>query len=132
MSTAKPPRSSRPGPPRVITGAAFIAAGVLHFVIPDFYARVVPPIFGWPYFWTYFTGVAEIAGGAGLLTSRLRRPATMGLVALLVCVWPVHFYMAIRPDVVSPGQLPMWLVWLRLPLQVPMITWTAWAGFRGK
>jgi len=42
-------------------------------------------------------------------------------VALLVCVWPANVYMAMRPEL-FPG-IPVWALWVRVPLQVPMIWW---------
>lgn len=39
---------------------------------------------------TYANGVLEIAGGLGLLDERTRRVAGIGLVLLLVAVWPAN------------------------------------------
>ena len=111
-----------------LTAAGFVVAGLLHFAFPGVYTAVVPPVFPKPRLMVFVSGVAEIAGGIGLLVPRLRRPAMFGLIALLLSVWPVHFYMAFRPDLVPRGPLPAWLVWLRLPLQVPMMLWVAWVG----
>jgi uncharacterized membrane protein len=69
------------------------------------------------------SGAAEIAGGLGVLFPPTRRAAAWGLVLLLVAVWPANLWMAQHPER-FPG-IPMWALWLRLPLQLPLIWW-AW------
>ena len=45
----------------------FIFTGVSHFIFPEAMTEMVPPIFPAPRVWVAGTGVAEIAGGVGLL-----------------------------------------------------------------
>jgi uncharacterized membrane protein len=52
---------------RQLAGPFFIFAGVMHFVIPKTYRRIVPPYVPAPDAIVYLSGVAEIVGGAGLL-----------------------------------------------------------------
>lgn len=66
------------------------------------------------------SGLAEMAGGLGLMIEKTRVWAGWGLVLLLVCVFPANVNMALHP-----GRLPVSLVWLRLPLQ-PALIWLAW------
>ena len=105
-----------------IAGTGFTAAGVMHFVRPEFYERIVPPSFPSPSALVTISGVAEIAGGLGLLVPLLRRAAAWGLIALLVAVLPANLYMAIHADrfadIASPPTL-----WLRLPFQPLMAAW---------
>lgn len=103
----------------------FVAAGVMHFARPQAYERIVPPGFPSPATLVAVSGVAEIAGGVGLLIPRLRRPAGWGLIALLVAVFPANIYMAVRPDRFADLGVPTWLLWLRLPLQGGLIAWVA-------
>ena len=109
-----------------LTAAGFVVAGVLHFVITDAYVQVMPPIFPAPRLLVLVSGVAEIVGGLGLLVPRLRRAATVGLVALLVAVWPVHFWLLVEPGLAPV--FPYWLLVLRLPAQIPMMAWVWWVG----
>ena len=44
------------------------------------------------------SGVAEIAGGLGVLLPRTRRPAGFGLIALLAAVFPANLHMARNPE----------------------------------
>jgi uncharacterized membrane protein len=103
----------------------FVAAGVTHFLRPEIYERIVPPMLPAPRTIVYISGVAEFAGGFGLLVPATRRAAAGGLVALLICVFPANIYMAVA-HVPFPGIAgERWAQWLRLPLQIPLIWWAA-------
>ena len=105
----------------------FVVAGVLHFVWPRAYARIVPPALPYPMALVYISGVGEVLGGLGLLVPSLREWAALWLVALLVAVFPANIYMAVAPERAGFGVAPVWL-WLRLPLQLVLIAWVAWAA----
>ena len=110
---------------RWIFAGIFVASGILHFAIPETYARIVPPMFPRPRLLVLISGGAEILGGVGLLVPRTRRAAAFGLAVLLVAVFPANIYMAVA-HVPSQGIMGnRWLQWLRLPFQVPLICW-AW------
>ena len=114
---------------RWIFASIFLVSGILHFAIPETYARIVPPMFPRPRLLVLISGGAEILGGIGLLVPRTRRPAAFGLAVLLIAVFPANIYMAVA-HVPSTGLLGnRWLQWLRLPLQVPLIWW-AWCYTR--
>jgi uncharacterized membrane protein len=107
--------------------ALFLTSGTLHFARPALFRAIVPPQFGHEVELVAISGVAEIAGGLGLLYGPTRRPAAYGLVALLLAVWPANWYMAIvagRYAAVAPA----WLLWARVPLQVPLIWWVIGAA----
>ena len=82
----------------ILTGVLFVGAGAMHFVRPAMYEKIVPPQLGHAPELVAISGIAEIAGGLGLLIPRTRRAAGLGLVALLVAVWPANIYMAIEAD----------------------------------
>jgi uncharacterized membrane protein len=94
------------------------AAGITHFLVPEAYDAIVPPILPAPRAWTYASGVAEIAVAASLLPARTRRAGATAAAALLVVVFPANVWMA-----VEPGDVPRWLAVARLPLQVPLVLW---------
>lgn len=109
----------------VVLAAIFIAGGVAHLVRPELYRPVMP---GWlPAHdaLILISGVAEALGGVGLLGKRTRRASAIGLILLLIAVFPANVEM-LR---VSQGRgVPWWgeaLLWLRLPLQAVLIWW-AW------
>ena len=111
----------RPAPARAravyAIAALFVAAGVLHFVIPRSYEAIVPPSLPARLFLVYLSGACELAGGVGLLVPRTRRLAALGLIALLAAVFPANVQMLV--DAAAAGK-PAWqvaLLVLRLPLQ---------------
>lgn len=110
---------------RGILALVFCVAGLLHFVKPEVYARIVPPPIPAESA-VLWSGVAEVAGGLGLLFPRTRRAAGWGLIALLLAVWPANIQMALHAER-FPNILPA-LLWLRVALQIPLIWWAWRAG----
>ncbi len=111
---------------RFLTGAAavfYILAGCLHFLHTASYLKIMPPFVPHPVAMVYVSGLAEIAGGLGLLAPSLRRAAAWGLIALLVAVMPANIYMAVDHIQVSATPIPNWLLYARLPLQLLLIWW---------
>ncbi len=108
---------------RRLFGPVFIFAGVLHFVIPRVYESIVPDYLPWHRGLVYASGVAEIAGGAGLLHPRTRRVAGWWSVATLLGVFPANVHMALHPERYAkvPGGHRGLLA--RLPLQGALIAW---------
>jgi uncharacterized membrane protein len=102
--------------------ALFLVTGTLHFARPGLFRSIVPPAFGDPATLVAISGAAELAGGLGLLFAPTRRPAAYGLVALALAVWPANWYMAITAERFA-AVAPAWLIWARVPLQVPLIWW---------
>ncbi|HEY2140487.1 MAG TPA: DoxX family protein [Solirubrobacteraceae bacterium] len=113
---------------RGLLGLFFIQAGVTHFVIPGSYERIVPPGWGDPKTLVKVSGVAEVVGGMGVLVPRTRPLAGLGLVALLLAVFPANVYMALQPE--RFRRIPRWALYARLPLQPLMMRW-AWRATRG-
>ena len=103
----------------------FTSAGVLHFLRPAMYLKIMPPYIPWPLAMVYISGAAEIAGGVGILIPPARRAAALGLMALLVAVFPANIYMATNPVEAGASALPPAALWGRLLLQ-PVFIWWAW------
>lgn len=106
----------------LVTGVLFIAAGAMHFVRPEMYARIVPPSFVHSRELVAISGVAEVAGGLGLLLGPTRRAAGIGLIALLIAVWPANIFMAVESQRFTDSA-PAWALWGRVPLQIVLIWW---------
>jgi len=123
------PQEARPGRRSWFAlGVAFLGAGVNHFVMPRAYERIVPPSMkDRAQSLVVVSGVAEIVGGLGVLLPWTRRPAGIGLIALLAAVFPANLYMARTPE--HFRKLPRWALYARLPLQ-PLMMWWAWSATR--
>ena len=95
--------------------------GTVHFLAPKPFDDIVPAeLPGEARFYTYASGVAEIATGALLVPRRTRRTAALAAVLLFIGVFPANVNM-VRLWWGKPW--PMRIAALaRLPLQIPMIT----------
>lgn len=113
---------------RWVLAAFFVAAGANHFRAPDFYVVMIPAWLAHPAGLVACSGVAEIAGGIGVLVPSLRRAAGWGLVALLVAVFPANVHMALA-HLSPPGlAIPSWVLWARLPFQAALVGWVWWTA----
>src|ERR1700691_4743028 len=116
---------------RTLLGAFFVGAGINHFVIPRVYASIVPPSMQeHAERLVAISGVAEIAGGGGVLLPRTRRLSGLGLIALLAAVFTANLHMAREPGRWAGGnRIIRWALYARLPLQPLMMRW-AWRATR--
>jgi uncharacterized membrane protein len=77
---------------------------------------MIPPPFTGELWVIYVTGVLQIAGAIGLMTSRTRRWAAWGLAAMLVGLFPANVYAAVTG--VTLGNSSVTPLWIRTPLQL--------------
>ncbi|RHX82045.1 DoxX-like family protein [Leptospira yasudae] len=98
----------------------YIFAGVMHFVLPKFYLRIMPPYIPSPKFVVYFSGVVEIALGAMLLVPETKQLGAWGVILLLIAVFPANLYHYQSRRKTDP---PKWALLLRLPIQLLLIYW---------
>jgi len=111
---------------RFLLAALMITAGVLHFVTPEPFVKIVPVFLPFPETLVYVSGVAEILLGAGLLWPKVRSLCAWGLIVLFISVYPANINMAINP--IEMGSIPdvWWVHALRLPFQFVLIAWAYW------
>lgn len=108
---------------KIVMGALYIIAGIGHFKATRMYVRIMPDYLPEPHALVLLSGAAEIAGGVGVLLPQTRRAAAFGIILLLIAVMPANVWMVQHPER-FPG-IPLWAMWLRLPLQLPLMWW-AW------
>jgi uncharacterized membrane protein len=113
----------------ILLACFFVAAGINHFLHPSVYVRAVPPWLPAPVLLVQISGICEILGGIGALLPSTRRLAGVGLIALLVAVFPANVQMAQHPELyrdiaASP------VLYIRLPLQLVLIAWVWWVCIR--
>lgn len=115
---------------RIIQGVIYIFAGANHFVMPEFYKKIIPPYLPKPEYINWISGAAEILLGALLIVPQTAKRAAWGLVALLVAVFPANWYM-FRSN--GAGiDVPRWALIARLPLQLVLILFAWWHTRDGK
>lgn len=99
----------------------YVAAGINHFVNPEFYKKIMPSWLPWHLSLIYISGVAEIILGVLLLPVQTRNWTAWGIIILLVVVFPANVQMMLNyKEQQSPH---LWLAVIRLPLQLLLIWW---------
>ena len=107
--------------PHTRLGAFFLFAGTMHFLKPRPYVAIVPDALPRKREIVFASGVAELAGGAGVLVPRTRRLGGWWLIATLLAIFPANVNMAVNAE--RYRVVPEPLLWVRLPLQGALIAW---------
>lgn len=77
----------------ILMALLYIVAGLLHFIKPKMYLKIMPPYLPAHLPLVYLSGVAEILLGIGLLIPALQVYAAWGVILLLIAVFPANVYM---------------------------------------
>jgi uncharacterized membrane protein len=110
-------------------GLFFVFTGIMHFVKPRAYRRIMPPYVPYHREMVIASGVAEIACGLATLHPATRRAGSACSIATLIAVFPANLHMALNADEYRehvPGGEPS--LWARLPVQLLFIAWAYAAG----
>jgi len=108
----------------VIMSLFYIMAGINHFINPDWFVRIVPPILPFKAVLVYVSGVFEIVLGSLLIFPKTRFIAGWGLILLLLAVYPANIYVALSNGK-AMNITPM-MAWGRLPFQFVFIGLAYW------
>ena len=103
----------------------FAIGGVAHFVVPDFFLKIIPPSLPLRLQAVYVSGFLELMGALALLRMAYRRAAGIGLICLTIAVTPANVYMWLYPELFP--SVPEVLLWMRLVLQVLLLWLIGWA-----
>ncbi|MAU16886.1 MAG: hypothetical protein CMH46_15260 [Muricauda sp.] len=99
----------------------YMLAGIMHFIKPKMYIRIMPLYLPNHKLLVYLSGVAEILLGIGLCFESTRKLSILGIVLMLSIFLTVHFYM-LSSEKASAG-IPKWILILRIPLQFFLMYW---------
>lgn len=99
---------------------SLLGVGVMHFVAPGFFVKIVPRWFPWAKPAVFWSGVAEVGSAVLIAVPRTRRIGGWLAAVTIVAVYPANIQMAI--DATRKGsKLAAVATWLRLPMQFPML-----------
>lgn len=116
---------------KYIMGFFYIIAGSLHFIIPDFYLKMMPVYLPYHLELVYLSGLIEIFLGLMVMIPKCSRTAAWGIILLLIAVFPANINMAMN-HIVPSGlqnlsyQTQVIILWGRLPFQFVFILWAYW------
>ena len=118
---------------RNITGAllglAFVWIGIQHCINPRAFNQIVPRYLGAPAFWTYSSGVLEIALGLGVIIPATRTVSARCLVVLVVLMSLANLNMYLNDVPFNGTVLSTTAHIIRLIIQLVLITVLLWLGF---
>ncbi len=125
-TSAAPGRRGRYGPyvPWIVA-APFTISGVIHLVHPATFTPIVPHFLPAPTGLVYASGVAELICAVGLW-QRDRR-AGIAAAVLLVIIWPANLQDALTAQR-GHEALTQVLLWIRFPVQIPLIWFALHSG----
>lgn len=112
---------------RLLLAIFFMGAGILHFTATAMYVKIMPPYLPFPTALVYISGGFEILGGIGIAIPFLQRYAAYGLIALCLAIFPANINMVVNYSQIGLD-IPLYLLWLRLPLQFLLIYWIWWSA----
>jgi len=102
-------------------GGLYFIAGIMHFVKPRMYQRIMPNYMPKHKLLVFLSGVAEIILGVSICIPATKDLAVYGIITMLLIFLPVHFHMLFGKN--AAMGLPKWALILRIPLQFVLIFW---------
>ena len=106
-----------------IMAVLYIIAGIMHFIKPKMYMRIMPKYLPNHKALVLWSGAVEIVFGIGLFFAEFRDLALVGIIAMLFVFLLVHVFMLTNKE--SSTKIPKWILILRVPLQFVLMYW-AW------
>jgi uncharacterized membrane protein len=106
-----------------VMAVLYVVAGINHFVRPGMYVSIMPRFLPESSYrpLVAISGVCEAVFGILLIPTATRPIAAWLIIALLIAIFPANIQMAI--DFTRRHNPYIWLIWLRLPLQLVLIRW---------
>ena len=110
----------------IISSIFYTIVGIKHFINPEFFLAIVPPYLPYHIELVYISGFFEILFGIMILFPRYRFYGSIGLILLLLAVFPANIYLAQSKEAqVSIGTSQQIATW-RLPIQGLLIFVAYW------
>ena len=106
---------------KYILSFLLVIAGILHFLKPKFYLKIMPTYLPAHSLLVILSGIAEIICGLLLLFPTTQNIGAYLTIALLIAVFPANIEMTRKYFVKK--RKGFWLTILRLPLQIVLIWW---------
>ena len=72
---------------------AYAYVGVRHFIDPDFFLAIMPNYLTFHLEFVYLSGIAEVVLGLMLLSKKTRKTGSIGLIILLILVFPANIHL---------------------------------------
>ncbi len=106
-----------------LIGGMFILTGILHFIIPKIYVRIMPDYIPKKEAMVFWSGVFEVLGGIGIMISFSKTFSAIGLILLLIAVFPANIDMFRKAYKKRGFTLYTFATLIRLPVQFWLMYW---------
>lgn len=104
----------------------YIIVGIKHFTDLDFFLVIVPPYICIPKTVVYISGFFEITFGVLLIPKKTRKYAAIGLIFLLIAVFPANIYLFNSEIAQNSYGISSQDALIRMPFQIPLIIIAYW------
>ena len=108
----------------IISSVFYVIVGIKHFIDPNYFLAIVPPFLPYQLELVYVSGFFEILFGIMILIPKYRYLGSIGLILLLVAVFPANIYLAQTNGVAM--NISATIAWARLPIQFIFIGIAYW------
>ena len=109
----------------VISSIFYTITGIKHFIESDYFLSIIPPYLPFHIELVYISGFFEILFGLMILFPKYRYYGSIGLILLLIAVFPANIYLAQSKEaqeaIGTSQQIAIW----RLPIQ-GILNWIAY------
>ena len=109
----------------IISSIFYVIVGIKHFIEPEYFLSIVPPYLPYHLELVYISGLFEILFGLLILFPKYRYYGAIGLILLLVAVFPANIYLAQSKEAQEALGAPQEIATWRLPIQGVLI-WIAY------
>ncbi|MEO2084721.1 MAG: hypothetical protein ABGW65_04275, partial [Marinoscillum sp.] len=109
----------------VISSIFYSIVGIKHFIEPDYFLSIIPPYLPFHIELVYISGFFEILFGLMILFPKYRYYGSIGLILLLIAVFPANIYLAQSKEAQEAIGASQQIVIWRLPMQGILI-WIAY------
>ena len=109
----------------IISSIFYVIVGIKHFIEPEDFLSIVPPYLPYHLELVYISGLFEILFGLLILFPKYRYYGAIGLILLLVAVFPANIYLAQSKEAQEAIGATQEIATWRLPIQGVLI-WIAY------
>tara|TARA_Y100000768_G_scaffold239274_1_gene181172 strand:- start:667 stop:1041 length:375 start_codon:yes stop_codon:yes gene_type:complete len=109
----------------IISSIFYVIVGIKHFIEPEYFLSIVPPYLPYHFELVYISGLFEILFGLLILFPKYRYYGAIGLILLLVAVFPANIYLAQSKEAQEALGATQEIATWRLPIQGVLI-WIAY------
>ena len=109
----------------IISSIFYVIVGIKHFIEPEYFLSIVPPYLPYHLELVYISGLFEILFGLLILFPKYRYYGAIGLIFLLVAVFPANIYLAQSKEAQEAIGATQEIATWRLPIQGVLI-WIAY------